>query len=189
MRTLNTAGQALLDRLVAGEKIPVVDLLYMGLPVPQRWALAGVPLVWGGNTWQARDIAISELADEVPSINNLRITLPGVTESERALALDGDIEGAAVELYKALVDPDTGAVGDALLVWAGELDMPGWQYGREAAVHFSAEHRATIALRPRVSRYTNDEQQRLYAGDTSLDIDPATDGGDLIWPAAGFYKR
>ena len=73
-------------------------------------------------------------------------------------------------------------------VWAGELDMPGWQGGPEALVHFSAESRASIALRQRPSRYTHDEQQRLYAGDTSLNFDPATDAAPVVWPAASYFR-
>lgn len=189
MRALNATAQALLARLIAGEKIPVVDLLYMGLPIPQRWALCGIPLEWGGYTWQPRDIVVSEVADDTGAISNLRITLPGVTSAERSLAIGSDVEGSDVQLYKAFVDPDTGAVGDAMLVWAGELDIPGWQYGKESTVEFTAEHRATIALRPRPSRYTNDEQQRLFPGDTSLNVDPATDGASIVWPAASYFKQ
>ena len=45
------------------------------------------------------------------------------------------------------------------------------------------------ALRAKPSRYTNDEQQRRYTGDTSLDIDPATDAAPVAWPAASFFKQ
>jgi hypothetical protein len=45
-----------------------------------------------------------------------------------------------------------------------------------------------VALRPRVTRYTNNEQQRLYPGDTSLDVDPLTDAASLVWPAASYFK-
>ena len=54
--------------------------------------------------------------------------------------------------------------------------------------HFLAESRASIAMRPRVTLYTNDEQQRLFAGDTSLDFDPAMDAAAVTWPAASFFR-
>jgi hypothetical protein len=185
--TLNAGGQALQARRLLGEKIPVVWLLYLGLAAPQRYALAGVDLVWGGHTWTARDVVISDVEDDVSDYSALQITLPGVTDPERAQAF-ADVEGAAVQLYRAWVDPATAQVADAVLRWSGELDVPGWQVGREALVHFVAESRAAIALRPSPIRYTNEEQQRLYPGDTSLDFDPATDAKPVAWPAASWFR-
>ena len=188
MRTLNSAGQALRARALAGEKIPIIPLVYFGLTVPQRWALCGMALSWGGNTWEALDIAISDVQDDANEFGGLRFTFPGVTPSERALATSDDVEGAEVTVYLAYVDPLTGVVADAMQVWAGELDQPGWQGGKVALVHFTAEHRATIAMRQRVIRYTNDEQQRLFPGDTSLNVDPLTDAAPIVWPAASYFK-
>lgn len=188
MRALNPAAAALQARAVAGEQIPVVPLLYMGLPVPQRLALCGVPLVWGGYTWEPCDGQLDNINNEAGEPSGLKISLPAVNPGDIAMAVDDDIEGSAVTLYLAWVDPDTAAVADAMPVWAGELDMPGWQDGPEAVAHYTAEHRAAIAMRPRVQRYTNDEQQRLYPGDTALNFDPATDAAPLVWPAASFFK-
>lgn len=189
MRTLNTAGAALLARAIAGEQIPVVPLVSVMLPVPQYWALGGTPLVWAGQTWQSQDVQLtSGVEDEADGASGIKIVLPGVTPSQIALATDPDVEGAEVKVYLAWVDPQTGVVADALQVWAGELDMPGWEDGPQALVHFAAEHRAAVAQRPRVLRYTNDEQQALYPGDTGLDFDPATDAGPLVWPAASYFK-
>ena len=133
-------------------------------------------------------MAIDAISDDVAQPSGLRFTLPAVTESQIALAVTDDIEGSDVNVYMAFVDPATGAVADAILVWAGELDMPGWEDGPEALAHFTAEHRGTIAMRSRPQRYTNGEQQRLYPGDTSLAFDPATDGAPVVWPANSYFK-
>lgn len=188
MRALNTAGQALHTRALAGELIPVVPLVHFALVADQRWAVCGIPLVWGGHTWEPLDIAIGEIADDANQASGLRFTLPAVDDAQLALAIAGDVEGAAVTVYQAWVDPDTGEVADAMQVWAGELDVAGWQDGPQAVAHVTAEHRATVALRGRVSRYTHDEQLRLSAGDTALDVDPLTDAAPLVWPAASYFK-
>jgi len=187
VRTPSAPELALRARLVAGEKIPQVPLVYMGLTVPQRWAVGGRAVVWGGYTWEALDISIAELRDEVGQFNNLRLSLPAVTPAQRALAMS-DVEGASVVLYKAMVDPDTGVAAGAQQIFTGELDQPGWQDGPLAIAHFLAEHQGNLALRPRSSRYTNDEQLRRFSGDTSLDVDPRTDGKEVLWPGAGFYQ-
>lgn len=188
MRTLNAAALALKARAIAGERIPVHALVYFGLPTPQRWAVGGTDLVWGGHTWAAQDIGIDAISNDIATPSGLAFTLPAVTTSEISMAVDDDIEGSEVEVYLALVDPDTAAVADAMLVWAGELDMPGWEDGPQAVAHFTAEHRGTIAMRSRPVRYTDSDQQRLHPGDTSMRFDPATDGAPMVWPAASYRQ-
>lgn len=201
MRTLNTNGAALQARRLAGEKIPVVPLLYLGpnpttgtgIAVAQRWAIDDVDRVWGGFTWTRRDVALSNIQSELSELSAMQITLPGVTDPERALVFS-DVEGSQVELYRAWVDPTgattgtPGSVADALLFWSGELDQAGWQAGSLSVAHFTAESLASISLRTKPSRYTNEEQQRLFTGDTSLNVDPATDAAPLVWPAASFFR-
>lgn len=188
MRTLSPEAQALKARIEAGERAELVPLLYLGLPVPQRWALGGAPLPWGGHTWVAQDLSLQQVVDDLASPGGLRVDLPGVTPAQVALGVDDTVEGSEVICYLAWVDTANGTVADAIQVWSGELDVPGWEDGPTAVVHFTAEHRAALAYRPRPVRYTNDDQQRLYPGDTSLNIDPATDSGPLVWPGASYGR-
>lgn len=188
MRTWNAGAQALIDAAAAGgAPLQQVALLYIGFTVPQRYAIAGHLKTWGGNDWQPLDVAVTAVDDSVDSRTALRFTFPGVTTGELALALSGDVEGAAVNLYTALCNAD-GTVADAVLVWSGLLDVPGWQDGAEAFVHFTAEHLEDVAARPRPLRYTNDAQQRISSGDTFLDVDALTDGAARVWPAASYFK-
>lgn len=187
MRTPNAAALALRARALAGEKIQKIALVHFAFDVAQRWAVCGTDLVWGGFTWSARDIAVGDISIEVGSRATLQFTLPAVTSGERALAMS-DVEGKAVTVYLADVDPTTGAVADAAAVWAGVLDQPGWQDGPLATALFTANSREWLAMQPRPSRYTNDEQLRLYPGDTSLNVDPLTDKPELVWPASSFFR-
>lgn len=196
MRTLNANGAALHARILAGDGGATrIVLLHIAFATAQRWAITGTTVSWDSQTWTARDVLLSNIQSEQGDFSHIQITLPGVSDSERAIAFE-DSEGLACNVYLAWFDKDgattgtPGSVGDALLVWSGELDQPGWQtgLGETNAIHFTAESRAAIAMRQRVSRYTNDEQQRLYSGDTSLDFDPRTDGGPKPWPNADFYR-
>lgn len=188
MKTWNSAAQALLARHLAGERIDFVPLIFADLDVPQYYAVCGYPLVWDGHTWEPRDFGISAVSSNVGEYPGLTLTLPGVDEAQIALAFD-EVDGATLRLYVAIVDPDTGEVADAMQMWSGELDIPGWQDGAEASVIFTAEHRGSLALQPKVRRYTSDEQQRIYPGDTSLDQDPATDASGIVWPSAAYWKQ
>lgn len=188
MKTLNAAGLALLNRAIAGEKIDMPELIEVQLTVPQYWAVCGIPLEWNGHTWMPLDVQIGEVADQTDEFNGVTFTLPGVTPSQIALAFD-EVDEAPVKRYVALVDPATGVVADAFRVFSGALDLPSWQGGSEATISFAAEHAGLLATRPRPSRFTNDEQQRLYPGDTCFDYDPGTDADTYVWPAASFFYK
>lgn len=189
MRVLNTAAQALRARGLAGEKIPVVQLLELHLDVIWRLNTSGVSLTWGGYTWQGSGIAITAVQDDANEFVGLTFSLPGATQTQLALAFDEDVEGATVRVYDAWLDPDTAQVADAVLAWSGSLETPQIEDGPIATVAVQAEHRGAIAVRAKPSRYTNDEQQRLYPGDTCLNFDPATDAAPLTWPAASFFRK
>lgn len=190
MRTLNSAALALLARIQAGEKIPVVQLVVMELTETVYLTTAGRDITWDGHTWVYATLgAIEPIEDASGDVQALQFSLPGVVPEQIAIALTEPVEGKTVRVYDALVDPDTGAVADAVLAWSGTLNVPGLDDGPTATVGVTAEHRGLHALRPKPSRYTNSEQQRRYPGDTSLDIDPATDAGPVAWPSAAYYRQ
>lgn len=190
MRAPNAEALALLARLRAGEQIPMVQLVeFLFESGAQRATTAGRPIPWNGETWQPLGLHIDPVQDDVGEFGNLTFSLPGVTESHLALALVEPVQGTKVRVYDALINPATGVVAGAVLAWAGELDTPGIEDGPQATVVANAEHRGAVALRTKPSRYTDDEQQRLYPGDTCLNFDPATDAAALVWPAASYFKQ
>ena len=186
---MNAAALALLARIQAGEKIPVVRLVELMFAVPERYCTAGAPVVWASSTWLPLGLAIEAVEDTAGEMPALTLTVPAVSSAQISLALTQPVAGTAVRIYEALVDPATGAVADAMLSWSGELGVPGVEDGPRAAITVLAEHRGTVATRNRPSRYTDDEQQRLYPGDTCLKFDPALDAAPLAWPAASFFRR
>lgn len=189
MRALNAGALALLARAQAGEQVPMVQLVQLGLAVPQYLTTAGRRIEWGGQYWLPAGLgAIEPVQDTAAELPGLQFTLPGISEAQLAVALESGTEGTAVRVYDALIDPDTGACEDAVLAWSGTLNVPTLQDGPQADMVVTAEHRGMLALRPKVSRYTDDEQRRLYAGDTSLDFDPAVDAAPMVWPAASFFR-
>lgn len=190
MRAPNPQALALLARLRAGEQLPMVQLVeFLFDSGAQRATTAGRPVQWGGHTWQPLGLHLDAVQDDVGEFGNITFTLPGVTESHLALALVEPVQGTKVRVYDALIDPANGTVADAVLAWAGELDTPGVEDGAQATVVANAEHRGAVALRTKPARYTDDEQQRLYPGDTSLNFDPATDAKPLVWPAASYFRQ
>lgn len=190
MRTLNTAGQALLARMLAGELVPVVQLVQVLTSPVLYLCAAGRRVEWSFQVWQPVDLEIAPISHSASGeIEQLTFSLPAVTSDQLALALTEPVDGVTVRVYDALIDPDTGAVADAVLAWSGTLNVPGLSEGPSATVAWTAEHRGVQALRRKPSRYTDDEQRRLYPGDTALNFDPATDAAALAWPAASYFKK
>lgn len=190
MRTINGTAQALLDRIAAGEQIPIVQLVEMLFVSPLRFTTAGHSITWDGDTYTSAGLGtIDSIEDSSGDVQALQFTLPGITPEQIALALTETVDGTTVHVYDAIIDPADGTVADAILAWSGTLNVPSIEDGATAAVVVTAEHRGMLALRPKPSRYTDDEQKRLYPGDTSLDIDPETDAGPVAWPAASFFKQ
>lgn len=189
-RTLNSTAQALLTAAQAGTQIAWAQLVEISTDDETlRLTTAGWDITWGGFTWTRGAVTVEPIDDQRGELQGLVISLPAVDESQLALALTADLEGATLRVYDAMIDPTTGVVADAPLAWSGTLNVPGIEDGATARISITAEHRGVAALRPKVSRYTEDEQRRLYSGDTSLAFDPATDAGPLVWPAAGFFRQ
>ena len=189
MRQFNAAGEALLARMAAGERIPQVQFVELQFVPVERYTTAGMDLQWNGHTWLALGLSVEPIEAAVGDLPSVTLALPAVSEAQISLALTQPVEGVVMRIYDALVDPATGVVADAVQAWTGTLNMPGVEDGPQASINVLGEHRGTLALRPRPSRYTDDEQQRLYPGDTCLAFDPATDAAPLAWPNASYFKR
>ncbi len=191
MRPMNAAAQALLARIQAGEQIPLVQLVKVQFEAATVYlTTAGHVVPWDGQEWLPAGLGqIEAVTDSPDDIAPLKFTLPALTPAQVAVALESGTEGAPVRVYDALIDPATGACADAIPAWSGTLNVPSLQDGPEAVLQVTAEHRGVTALRAKPSRYTDDEQQRLHPGDTSLNIDPLTDAAPLVWPAASFFRR
>jgi hypothetical protein len=191
MRTLNAAGLALLARVQAGEQLPIAHLMRIDFAAATVYlTTAGGPIVWDGHTWEPAGLgAIDAIQDTEGDMPALTFSLPAINDAQCAVALEAGTEGSAVRVYDALLDPATGVCEDAVLAWSGSLNVPTLQDGPQADLVVTAEHRGMLAVRPKPSRYTDDEQRRLYPGDTSLNFDPATDAAALVWPAASYFRQ
>jgi hypothetical protein len=189
MRTLNAGALALLARIQAGERVPMVQLVEIMTSTPLRLTTAGGPVVWAGETWYGNSVSVDPVADSAGEYPAISLSMPAVTEDQISVVLTQPVEGVALRIYDALLDPDTGVVADAVLAWSGTLNVPGIEDGPTAVASVTAEHRGVTALRQKPSRYTDDEQRRLYPGDTALDFDPATDAAPVAWPAASYFRQ
>lgn len=127
---------------------------------------------WGGETWiGARGLGSIAPIEETPNVvTGLQLTLAGVTEAHIATVLAEPIQGQPVIIRLAVLDPTTEPPGLAVdpNVWQGLLDV---QRFNEAAatITVTAENRLVEWDRPRLLRYSDADQRR-------------------VWPSDGFFK-
>jgi|DEB0MinimDraft_10_1074344.scaffolds.fasta_scaffold30023_2 hypothetical protein len=129
-----------------------------------------------GNTYSTlgRFLSISEV-DENAQIQarNLTITVSGIEPNE---AGDDDtfLERAMEENYqnrpaRVYVCSITGGTVSAYQIFGGRMDtMNIIETGSGTLISLTLENRLKDLARPRIYRYTNEDQQNLYSGDTGL---------------------
>lgn len=127
-------------------------------------------LTWDGHTWlPAGDFGGLSPVDETTEVGaaGLTFTLSGVPSTLVATALGDAYRGRTCKLWLATID--AGAVAGASLIFGGRMDVMKIDDGGETSVvTIQAENRLIDLTRPRIVRYTDEEQQRLFPGDLGL---------------------
>lgn len=191
MRTVNATAAAIL----AGSHtvMPLAMLVDMPeLSTPLRLCTGRWSLTWGGHTYsgvgQLGEIDAAQESSAGPRPLSLRMN--GVPASYRAMVLTENVQGKPVSLYLAIFDPATYQIADAVLEWAGTLDVLDWaDDGSTGVITVSAESAGVDLLRGVSVRYTDQDQQRLFPGDKGFEY--VIDQGEkaITWPAASFFRR
>jgi hypothetical protein len=188
MRTITTAAADVL----AGPLVPCAALVQMDLSSTVRLCTGGHNLTYSAQAYSAvgglGNVGAAQEAGGTPQ--GLQFTLSGVPASQVALALAEPVQGKACTIRLAVLDPATYAVLDAPVEWAGTLDTmtladePG-----AASITVTAEHAGVDLLRAVPVRYSDTDQQRLFAGDLGFQFVTDQANRTIVWPAASFFRR
>jgi hypothetical protein len=137
----------------------------------RMWSGYGDKL-WNAVNWTGSgELGGISPVDETSEIgaSGLTFTLSGVPNALRAIALADAYRGRPCKAWLAILN-DAGAVLGAYQFYAGRMDvmpMKAAMVGATSAISIQSENRLVDLYRPRSSRWTNAEQQRLSPGDTS----------------------
>lgn len=140
-------------------------------------------LSWDSKTWTGTGTLLSisnvqETSDG--SAQGVTATLSGVPSSLISLALADVRQGRSGKVWMGFLD--NGVVADPILLFEGRLDIPAIQEeGETSSISISYESRLIDLERPRETRYTNEEQQGLYAGDLGCEFVPSLQDINLVW--------
>jgi hypothetical protein len=189
MRTLNTAATNVLN---AGGTLPLALLVDMALDTPMRLCTGRWALTWASVSYTAGGLlgSVDAAQESAAGPKPVSFRLNGVPASMRAMALQTNVQGRSVNISLAVFDPATYQIADTSLEWAGTLDVLDWaDDGTTGVITVSAESAGADLLRGVPVRYTDQDQQRLFAGD--LGFQYVIDQGEkaIVWPAASFFRR
>lgn len=111
----------------------------------------------------------------------LTLTLSGVDNSLLTSAMTtGEYQGRTVTLYIGLLNAEAGTFVDTPeIAYEGRMAKMSIQVGKESVITLNVENR--IRREPRVARYTSEDQQLTYAGDTFFDQVPNIAGKVGQW--------
>ncbi len=117
------------------------------------------------------------------------ITLDGTDVSIAAAALNAPPLNNPVTVYLQTLDENFRPQGTPFVHFKGITDGVEKVGGRTAIVSVRVKDRLADWQRPRVSRYTNAEQQLLYPNDKGFEFVETLASKEWEWPAASWFER
>lgn len=167
---------------------PLVEMSFLSGTV----YVCGAPhdVVYDGDTYLAlfglgQIDAITETDAEV---RGLALSLSGVPATAIAMALDETIQGRAITVRLAALS--AGSLIVDTNVWQGLLDtMVVEDATNGATVRVTAEHRLAAWDRPRLLRYSPEDQARLAPADKFFAYVPQMAQQQIVWPGKEFFKK
>jgi len=123
-----------------------------------------------------------ETADLRPA--SLTLTLSGIDTNLITEALDSGGYGDVVTIYVGYRKDDGTLVDDPWIVWKGFLEFASIKQGKENVVLLTAQHDLAILNETDGSRFTDEDQQVRFSGDTGFQYVTDMAGMNLNWAGA-----
>ncbi len=183
------------NQITAAQAPQVVScaLIELQLTSTLRFTTAPYSITLAGNTWVGLGaLASIEAVRDTDALEpaGLRMTLSGCDAAQVAIALSEPVQGRACLVYQQFLFASTQNPVDApILEWAGRIDQMSIQDGEgSASITLTAENRLAEFKRPRIARYTNEEQQRRFAGDRGCEYVAQVADKTIEWPSAEWFR-
>ena len=164
------------------EPIFLVDLDFDG---GSLYFWTGVtPLTWSGNEYIGGGnlIGISPISEtsDVRAVG-VGLSMSGLPASLISIALTEDYQGRPVKIRFGVMSGGA-VVADPYLIFDGRMDtMTIDDAGDSATINLAAESRLIDLERPRIRRYTPEDQKSDFPNDTGLDYVPVIQDVSIQW--------
>lgn len=134
-------------------------------------------------------ISAAEESAELQSYG-LTVKLSGVPRDAVSLALNDAYQGRRATVWEVLLDRDSfQPLASPVVVFRGRMDTLSVEMGPTASVTVRLENRLSDWERPRVRRFTSEDQQLAFPGDRGFEFVASTAEKEIVWPAASFFNR
>lgn len=100
----------------------------------------------------------------------IQLTLSGIPADLIALALADQYQGREAKLYLALLDEGHRLTGAPLLIFRGQMDTLDIELGQSATLTLTVQSRLADWERPRLRRYTHEDQSAAYPADRGFEF-------------------
>lgn len=141
-------------------------------------------LTWRGVSWSGTGtlISISDVSEtNETSAQGIIVTLSGIPSELISLVLGDVRQGKMGRVYLGLLDGQQ-VINDPILLFSGKLDVSSIvDEGETSTIQVAYESRLIDLERPRVNRYTPEDQKRLFPGDLGLDYVPSIQDKKITW--------
>lgn len=166
-----TAATANASKAEVFRPIVLVELEFDG-PEYLRMNSSSVEFTWDSRTWLGVGNfgSISPIKEGASlESHGLELTLSGIPTEHISMALSENIQGRPARVYLALLDEDFTVIVDPVTLGPWRMDTMSISLGEEATVILRCESLMADWKRPKVRRYTHEEQIRKYPGDRGLE--------------------
>ena len=111
----------------------------------------------------------------------LVLQISGIISAYISTVLTEQYQGRQARLWLGFFDSSYALVASPMLIFAGRMDSTAIKLGGTAEITVTAENRLADWERPRVRRYTNEDQALEYPGDAGFEFVPAMLEKQLVW--------
>lgn len=113
---------------------------------------------------------------------NLVVTLSGLDSSILTASLNANYQNRLFTTYLGMLNESYGVVNNVYQIFQGRMDsMQINDSGQTVNIALSVESRLIDLEKPNESRYTSEEQKRLFTGDLGLDFVTDLQDKDINW--------
>lgn len=180
-RTLTTA----VANALAGEVVPALLLVDLDFSSGHLYVNnSALTFAWNSQTWLglANLGSVEAIAEHSGlEMSGVRLTLTGIPSEMISIALGEHYQGRACVIYLAPLSSDYAVLADPVQVFSGRIDTMEISLGETASITMTAESRLTDWERPRVRRYTHEDQLAEHPGDLGLEFVPQMAEKVLVW--------
>ena len=111
----------------------------------------------------------------------VELTLSGIPSDLVTLALADQYQGREARLFLALLDEGHRLIGVPMLVFRGQMDTLDIELGKTATLTLIVQNRLADWERPRLRRYTHEDQQSEFPGDRGFEFVPQMAEKSIYW--------